>query len=700
MHLEMFDELHNINDQYERGEDQSARDNLIMFLDQYQNWSPYEELVNHLVRSIGLYPYMRPESSSWTDRFAYERFKVEAGTSTPTVLHREQSRLLKELLTGDNLAVSAPTSFGKSFVIDAYISLTKPSTVMIIVPTLALTDETRRRLVRKFGDEYGVITSIEVPLREKNIYVFPQERALQFRDQVKSLDLLVVDEFYKSSILHDKDRAPALVAAIHLFGSRAKQQYYLAPNVDSLSQSTVVPNVRFVKFNYNTVVLKTTDYAESIGKDQAVKVEVLFEILLNSSMKTLVYCGTYTNIRVVSDEVLDRTYSRSDELLNSFADWLEKHYSPTWTLTKLLRRGVLIHNGALHRPVAQMVVHVYEISDSAVTLLSTSSIIEGVNLATEQIILFSNKIGHKRLTDFSFKNIVGRGGRMFKYFIGYAHILEKAPDDEQLTLTIDFLPDSSSLVVDESVHSDDATRAKLLSFKEAFAEVVGDEKASNLIEQKAVSSVQSTLVIAVSRAIAADVQSWASLKMLNSDHPQQWENILFKILYIDGFNIGASYGKVVNIAKSMNDSWTKSIPEILFDLSNSDVGIDEYFKIERLIQHKLPPVVELITSIYNELSGSQIATSKFSSGISRSFLPNYAFLLEEYGCPRMVTRMLIQKGLLSLDSLSDQPYLAVKRVGSIDLRTVASMQDVLPFTLIILEHFQLGLPIIKIEEGQ
>ena len=44
-----------------------------------------------------------------------------------------------------NIAVSAPTSFGKSFVIDAFIKIRKPKNVIIIVPTIALTDETRRR---------------------------------------------------------------------------------------------------------------------------------------------------------------------------------------------------------------------------------------------------------------------------------------------------------------------------------------------------------------------------------------------------------------------------------------------------------------------------------------------------------------------------------------------------------------------------
>jgi reverse gyrase len=49
-------------------------------------------------------------------------------------------------MSGKNLAIIAPTSFGKSFIIDAFIALKQPKNTAIIVPTIALTDETRRRL--------------------------------------------------------------------------------------------------------------------------------------------------------------------------------------------------------------------------------------------------------------------------------------------------------------------------------------------------------------------------------------------------------------------------------------------------------------------------------------------------------------------------------------------------------------------------
>ena len=86
-----------------------------------------------------------------------EVFKVNIGERKPCVLHTAQSQVLKKLLEGKSVAVSAPTSFGKSFVIDAFIKIKKPKNVVIIVPTIALTDETRRRIHKKFAHEYKIL---------------------------------------------------------------------------------------------------------------------------------------------------------------------------------------------------------------------------------------------------------------------------------------------------------------------------------------------------------------------------------------------------------------------------------------------------------------------------------------------------------------------------------------------------------------
>jgi len=137
--MDLFNACHAINDFILAGNEVAARDELIKLLDYIkQNRLEHSPLINHLIREVGLFPYMDPSTASWQDRYVFEAFKSDVGEEKPVTLHREQSRLLNSLLSGKSIAVSAPTSFGKSFVIDSFISIKKPSNVVILVPTIAL----------------------------------------------------------------------------------------------------------------------------------------------------------------------------------------------------------------------------------------------------------------------------------------------------------------------------------------------------------------------------------------------------------------------------------------------------------------------------------------------------------------------------------------------------------------------------------
>ena len=194
----VFERCHTINGLLASNDENQAREELIKLLDYIkdagENYSP---IVNHLIRQTGLYPYLDLESSLWEDRYVFELFKVDVGLPEKVTLHREQSLLLKELLEGTDIAVSAPTSFGKSFIIDAFIKLKRPNTVMILVPTIALADETRRRIQKKFSSEYKVITTTDATIEEKNIFIFPQERALSYLKIIDQIDssIMFLDHF-------------------------------------------------------------------------------------------------------------------------------------------------------------------------------------------------------------------------------------------------------------------------------------------------------------------------------------------------------------------------------------------------------------------------------------------------------------------------------------------------------------------------
>lgn len=388
--MDIFNTCHIINDFLIANNENDARNELIKLLDHHKNHNiKYTPVVNHLIRETGLYPYINLESAIWEDRFVYDLFKVDVGTDKPVTLHREQSFLLKKLIEGENIAVSAPTSFGKSFVIDAFISLKKPSNVVIIVPTIALTDETRRRISTKFGHSYKIITTPDVVLEEKNIFIFPQERAINYVGKIKELDILIIDEFYKASSDFDKDRAPALLKSILLLGKIAKQKYFLAPNITELKDNPFTTDMNFHHLNFNTVFLEKFELYKTIGKNnEEGKKDALVEIIKKDKAKTLIYAGSYSQINTVSNLFLDKIPNIENELLNSFSNWLKVNYDTDWSLTKLIRKGTGVHNGRLHRSLSQIQVKLFEEQNGLENLISTSSIIEGVNTSAENVVIW------------------------------------------------------------------------------------------------------------------------------------------------------------------------------------------------------------------------------------------------------------------------------------------------------------------------
>ena len=108
-----------------------------------------EPILDSLARSTGLFPYADPEALDLADRIAYE-YHRPANMTEDVVFHRMQAEVYRRLLSGENVILSAPTSFGKSRVIDAMIATRQFKNVAVIVPTLALIDETAQGVLRPF----------------------------------------------------------------------------------------------------------------------------------------------------------------------------------------------------------------------------------------------------------------------------------------------------------------------------------------------------------------------------------------------------------------------------------------------------------------------------------------------------------------------------------------------------------------------
>ncbi|WP_337968050.1 DEAD/DEAH box helicase [uncultured Flavobacterium sp.] len=699
--MEIFEVCRTVNDFLSENKESEARNELIKLLDHHEKENiPYSELVNHLIKETGLYPYLDLETANWKDRFVYEAFKVDTGEEETLTLHREQSNLLKKLINGESVAVSAPTSFGKSFVIDAYISINKPANVVIIVPTIALTDETRRRLYKKFANEYKIITTTEVELADKNIFIFPQERAINYVDKIKELDILIIDEFYKASSNFDKERSPTLIKAILKLGKIAKQRYFLAPNISNLQKNPFTEGMEFYPLDFNTVYLEKFEYFNEINNDDELKSKKLLEILELKSTKSLIYAGTYTNIEKVSNLLLTSSAERDRPILNDFSNWLGENYDFNWGLTKLVKRGSGIHNGRLHRSLSQIQVRLFEEKEGLENIISTSSIIEGVNTSAENVIIWANRSGkgRARLNDFTYRNIMGRGGRMFRHFIGKIFILDQPPIEEKTQLDIPF-PDEILGDLDEKKYRSSLTReqvAKIILYKEEMSEILGEESFKRLQSQNIFQSSDAELIKRIAIEMKTSPHEWNGLGFLNSFYTSKWDRMLYKIIKVQPGGWESEYKPFVEFVKILRNNWFKSIPELLRELEPYEIGVDDFFKLERKVTFKLASLMTDINILQKEiLKDKNYDISRFITLASHGFLPTVVYQLEEFGMPRMISKKIHNYKIINFYDKELNIHNTIELFNKIGIEKILSINNLTTFDKYIIEYFYDGIRVNK-----
>jgi hypothetical protein len=698
--METFEHCHKINDLLLNNNEAEARNELIRLLDYLTHkQTPYDSLVNKLIRQSGLYPYLDLETADWQERFIHEAFKVDIGTSEPITLHREQSSLLKSLLVGNSIAVSAPTSFGKSFIIDAFIAIRKPTNVVLIVPTLALTDETRRRLYKKFSKQYKIITTSDVPLGEKNILIFPQERAIHYANVLDSIDILVIDEFYKASIAHDKERAASLQNAIMKLGDLATQKYFLAPNITTIKENPFTKDMLVLdKLNFNTVFLNVHKEYLKINDDEEKKRQKLLE--LTRSGKSLIYAALFKEIDKVSEICLNYVNDSERDILNLFSEWLIRNYSDQWILPSLVKKGFGIHNGRLHRSISQIQVKLFEEDEGLDNIISTSSIIEGVNTSAKKVILWSNKsgAGNTNLKNFTYKNIKGRGGRMFKHFVGDIYELVRPPEEKPTQLDLG-IPDSllSSIDNPKYIESLDETQlGKILAFEEEISKIIEIQRFRILQKENAFQSSDSELILKIAKEIDGNRKKWNGLNYLNSDKVDSWTWLIKTIVFLDPKSIRwnnedkEQYNKFVAFVQILSTNWRTPLPNLIKKLEEHNISVDDFFNLEKKVCYAFTSLLNDVNVLQKEiLKNKNLDISLFISKVSHAFLPPVVYQLEEYGLPRMLSKKIHYCKVIDFENKDLTLHIAIeelKRIGKENI-ILQTKKYLLDFDYYLLDFF-------------
>lgn len=458
--MEAFAELKAISELSRRADGlETGRDRLIRFLDKYPFNQPEDALVDSLCAHFGLFPYMSANSREATvEALAVEFHTPEDLSEENFTFHAMQQRVYSHLMDGNSLILSAPTSFGKSAILDALIASNKWSQIVLIVPTIALIDETRRRLAR-FSENYNIVTRVGQGQGHRNVFVLTQERFLEF-EGIANIDLFVIDEFYKlGSNEAFGSRRSLLNIAWNRLRATGAQYYLIGPNVDVLNAG--VGNElsgRLVKTNFKTVAVDVDDRS-----DVADPLEDLIDLMDHELYdSTLFFTGSPEKAEKLALVLSGAVKAPpADGLAALVAGWLSTNYDPAWNIAKALGSGIGIHTGPMPRGVQRMMVRLFN-EGHIEKLVCTSTLIEGVNTAARTVVIYDKKIDGKLLDFFTFSNIRGRAGRMSRHFVGRVVTYMPPPASEENVVDIpiesqsDLAALSTLIQLDESELSEDA----------------------------------------------------------------------------------------------------------------------------------------------------------------------------------------------------------------------------------------------------
>lgn len=385
-----------------------------------------------------------------------------------TVLTDFQRRIWEPLQEGRDLAISAPTSAGKSYTIREYVKqIAGENTTfrgIYIVPNRALISEVSSDFRKEIPSDVAVRTSGYVSEIDSNdfLLVITPERCLHYLDDDSNLelDLLFLDELQK---LEDSSRGPLFeyilqkLAEIHPEAQVICAGPYIDSPAEIIQKTLYVENeerdIAEVDSKYTPVVHLESNFRIDKSESQVTirfpgasdadeykqshplasgnQEEDQIQELVNhyrAEKQTLIYVSSRNqaeNIaRMLSGTVED--WSPDNEIIE-LIKFVTENIHNEFPLIGPLQNGIAYHHGRLPQIVRNEVERLYR-EETLHTIVCTPTLLSGVNLPAEKLYVTDNHAGATKLSVFQIQNLVGRVGRVGKKPYGSVHYVDEESD--------------------------------------------------------------------------------------------------------------------------------------------------------------------------------------------------------------------------------------------------------------------------------
>jgi len=395
------------------------------------------------------------------------------------ILSDFQKRMWDAIEETPRLGISAPTSAGKSFVlVNKTIDILSKQNgkVVFIVPTISLINQVcndLRKKIREYGigDIYVSQTVNDVSLfkSDKIVYVLTQERAASALNHpdadFNNILLLVVDEIQNIEKVANEaeERAKILLDVIQSFKNDLHPERIILSgprleNISTLMNDWFGKDARSIREVLPAVVNVTYSFKATKGKlhfqqyllpnvCQSIEIQDTFNLkkkilskvkystdandfiahIVNRNKQdgNIIFSDTTSNANLIALAVAEKldNSDRSDKL-DSVKEFIESTVHPKYSLIQAVDKGIAYHHSRMPTHIRSLVERLFA-QKHLNTIVSTTTLMQGVNLPAKNIIIRNPRVADDQLTGYEFTNLKGRAGRLMQDFVGRALVIDE-----------------------------------------------------------------------------------------------------------------------------------------------------------------------------------------------------------------------------------------------------------------------------------
>lgn len=392
-------------------------------------------------------------------------------------------------LADSSISYSAPTSMGKSFIMEAFINEQVKNGAKLnfvrIVPTKALINEVRENTVNGLGTllkekNYSVVTSAnDYALEEPHnfILVMTPERLLYLLIKKADLriDYIFIDEAHKMT--GRNSRGPFYYRTVDMLAQRIPMPHFIfaAPNIPNPDvylrlvtdaqrgkgnaiSSTFAPVTQFklMVTRESQSIHIFNDHTQDLifvckyKKDSMSIVDLMnyFSMLeqnkpLNERKRNIAYFNSKNAAITTAMEYAEGKPNIDDAELCQLSDDIATQIHKSYFLAELVKKGIAYHIGYLPSSIRQRIERLFK-EGKITAMFCTSTLMEGVNLPVDNLFITNYKNGKTKMTSVDFRNLIGRVGRIKFNLYGNVFFLsdgESAKEKEYVNLLREPIPE-------------------------------------------------------------------------------------------------------------------------------------------------------------------------------------------------------------------------------------------------------------------